>query len=229
MMSGNKFAVIGVGRYGSTIARKLSERGAEVFAIDTNKDKVDALKDDVALAVNLDSTDKKALLSQNIQGVDAAIVAIGENFQAVILTSMNLLELGVPSVIARSGSDAQRQILEKVGVSEVLTPEEEVATLVCERLVNPSVISFLQLPDNYEIAEIKAPRACVNKNIEDVGLRNKYSLSLITIKRKIVNKDGDIEQHITGVTNTDTPIYETDTLVVFGTVKDVARFIEINE
>jgi len=228
-MRGTKFAVIGVGRYGSSIARKLAERGAEVYAIDTDKNKVDALKDEVALAVNLDAKDKKALESQNIQDVDAAIVAIGENFQAVILTSMNLLELGVPRVIARSGSDAQRQILEKIGVSEILTPEEEVATLVCERLVNPSVLSFLQLPDNYEIAEIKAPRAIINKNIEDVGLRNKYSLSLITIKREEFNKEGVLEQHITGVTNTDTPIYETDTLVVFGLAKDVARFIEVNE
>ena len=228
-MRGTKFAVIGVGRYGSSIARKLADRGAEVYAVDTDKNKIEALKDEVALSVNLDSTDKKALESQNIQDVDAAIVAIGENFQAVILTSMNLLELGVPRVIARSGSDAQRQILEKIGVSEILTPEDEVATLVCERLVNPSVLSFLQLPDNYEIAEIKAPKAIHNKNIEDVGLRNKYSLSLITIKREELNKEGKLEQHITGVTNADTPIYETDTLVLFGLAKDVARFIEVNE
>ncbi|MGB0167361.1 MAG: potassium channel family protein [Luteibaculum sp.] len=232
MKKGRRFAVIGVGRYGSTISRKLAAKGAEVYAIDSNKEKVDLLKDEVALAVTLDSTDIRALESQNIQDVDAAIIAIGENFQAVILTALNLIELEVPRVIARSGSPSQKLILERIGVKEILTPEDEVAALVTERLINPSVLSFLELPDNYEIAEIKAPLAIINKTIEDIGLRNKYSLTLITIKRETVIKrdDGDIvEQHIIGVPRSETIVKENDTIVVFGTLRDVQRFIEINE
>ncbi|TXC85209.1 potassium channel family protein [Luteibaculum oceani] len=232
MKRGRRFAVIGVGRYGATIGRKLAAKGAEVYAIDSDKEKIDALKDDVSLAVTLDSTDIRALESQNIQDVDAAIIAIGENFQAVILTALNLLELQVPRVIARSGSASQKLILEKIGVEEILTPEDEVAALVTERLINPSVLSFLELPDNYEIAEIKAPSSIINKTIEEIGLRNKYSLTLITIKRetRIQQKDQEIcEQHIIGVPRSETIVKENDTIVVFGTLKDVQRFIEINE
>ena len=233
MRKGTRFAVIGVGRYGSTISRKLAGKGSEVYAIDCSKEKVDALKDDVALAVTLESTDIRALQSQNIQDVDAAIIAIGDNFQAVILTALNLIELKVPRVIARSGSPSQKLILERIGVKEILTPEDEVAALVAERLINPSVLSFLELPDNYEIAEIKAPDSIINKSIDEIGLRNKYSLTLITIKRETrsTNMDGQevTEQHIIGVPRSETIVKEHDTIVVFGTLKDVQRFIEINE
>ena len=143
-----------------------------------------------------------------------------------------MLELKIPRVIARSGSASQKLILEKIGVKEILTPEDEVAALVTERLINPSVLSFLELPDNYEIAEIKAPDSIINKAIDEIGLRNKYSLTLITIKREtrtIVDGEEVAEQHIIGVPRSETIVKEHDTIVVFGTLKDVQRFIEINE
>ena len=110
--------------------------------------------------------------------------------------------------------------------------EDEVAFVVTERLLNPSIISYLQLPDDYEIAEIKAPKAVVNRSLTDIGLRNKYHLTLVTIKREFeVKGDKEMvkENHILGVPNSETIVYETDTLVVFGTRYDVARFIEINQ
>ena len=196
------------------------------------KKKVEAIKDDVAMAVTLDTTDVRAIQSQNISEVDAAIVAIGENFEAVILTTVHLIELGIKRIIARASGPQQIKILEKLGVTEILTPEDEVAFVVAERLVNPSVVSFLQLPDNYEIAEIKAPKAILDRSIDDLDLRNKYQLTLVTIKREFeTKKKGEIiiEKHVLGVPSSETIIQPTDTLVVFGTIKDVARFIEINE
>ncbi len=231
-MTGMKFAVIGVGKYGSAIARELAEKGAEVYAFDDNEEKIEQIKDDVAFAVTLDATDKKALRSQNIQDVDAVVLAIGENFEALILAAVHLVELKVPRLIGRASGPQQKMILEKVGVSEILTPEDEVAFIVTERLLNPSIISFLQLPDNYEIAEIKAPKAITNRTIEDIGLRNKYHLTIVTIKRAYEkNKNGETveEEHILGVPGSDTVIQQKDTIVVFGRDKDVARFIEINK
>jgi len=231
-MVGLKFAVFGVGRYGTAIALKLAGKGAEVHAFDYSEDKIERIKDDVALAVSLDATDKKALISQNIESIDVAVVAIGENFEAVILCAANLMELGVKRVIARASGPAQKLILKKIGVEEILYPEEEVANVLTERLVNPSVVNFLELPDGYEIAEIKAPHAIINRTIKEVGLRNKYRLTLVTIKREFEeNKKGEsvIEQHILGVPDSETIIYESDTLVVFGTTQDVTRFIEINQ
>ncbi len=231
-MQGMKFAVIGVGKYGSAIARELAMKGAEVYAFDDNEEKIEQIKDDVAFAVTLDATDKKALRSQNIQDVDAAVLAIGENFEALILAAVHLVELEVPRLIGRASGPQQKMILEKVGVNEILTPEDEVAFIVAERLLNPSIISFLQLPDNYEIAEIKAPKAITNRTIEDIGLRNKYHLTIVTIKRaydKTKNGEAVEEEHILGVPGSDTVIQQKDTIVVFGRDKDVARFIEINK
>lgn len=230
-MHGNKFAVIGVGRYGSMIARRLAQRGAEVSCFDFSEDKIDDIKDDVAYAATLDSTDEKNLISQNISDVDAVVVAIGENFEATILTCAHLIDLGVKRVIARAHGPQQKMILEKIGVKEILLPEDEVAFVVAERLLNPSILSFLQLPDDYEIAEIRTPKNVVNRTLADIGLRNKYHLTLITLKRQFDEKDGNElvkENHILGVPNSETIVYETDTLIVFGTSKDVARFIEIN-
>ncbi|MFN3917239.1 MAG: NAD-binding protein [Flavobacteriales bacterium] len=227
-----KYAVIGVGKYGSQIARKLAENGAEVYAFDLSEEKIERIKDEVAFAVALDSTDKKALISQDIEKIDAAVVAIGENFEAVVLTSVHLLELKIERVIARAHGPMQKQILKKIGVQELLTPEDEVAELVTERLLNPSIISSLPLPDDCEIAEIKVPEGIANRTIEDLDMKKRYRLNLIALKRQIeVKEQGEktIEQHLVDAENIKTVIYETDSLVVFGTKRDIERFIEVND
>jgi trk system potassium uptake protein TrkA len=231
-MKHNKFAVIGVGRYGSNIAKRLAEKGAQVFAFDDNLEKIEQIKDQVAFAVTLDSTDVKALQSQNVGDLDAVVVAIGENFEATILTCVHLMDLGVKRIIARSSGEQQKLILEKIGVPEILMPEDEVAFVVREKLINPSILSFLQLPDDYEIAEIIAPKGTLGRSIDNIEFRNHYELTLVTIKREFdINKKGvdSVEQHVLGVPSSDTKIMEKDTLVVFGTSKNVQRFIDINE
>jgi len=231
-MEYSKFAVIGVGRYGATIARRLAEKGTQVFAFDPDEEKIESIKDDVAFAVTLDATDLRALKMQNLEELDAAVVAIGENFEATVLTCVHLLDLGVKRVIARASGDHQRLILGKIGVTEILTPENEVANVIAEKLLNPNIVSFLQLPDDHEIAEIRAPRGVIGRTIEEIGFRNKYEMTLITIKREYeVTKNGEdtTEEHIIGVPKSETPIKESDTLVVFGAAKSVQRFIEINE
>jgi len=232
MMNYSKFAVIGVGRFGASIARRLAKKGAQVFAFDPNEEKINNIKDDVAFAVNLDATDLRALQSQNLEAMDAAVVAIGENFEATILSCVHLMEIGVKRIIARASGEQQHLILKKIGIHEILTPENEVADAVGEKLLNPNIISFLSLPDDHEIAEIRAPKGCVGRTVDSMGFRNKYDMTLITIKRVFeVTKNGEdsTEQHIIGVPKNEMEIKEKDTLVVFGAAKSVERFIEINE
>lgn len=230
-MNYSKFAVIGVGRYGASIARRLADKGAQVFAFDPLEQKIENIKDEVAFAVTLDATNLRALKSQNIGDMDAVVVAIGENFEATILTCVHLIDLGVKRIIARASGDQQRLILEKIGVKEILNPEQEVADAVREKLLNPNIISFFSLPDEHEIAEIRAPKGVVGRTIDDVGFRNKYEMTLITIKRVFEITKGEEcteEQHIVGVPKSETKIKEKDTLVVFGAAKSVERFLEIN-
>jgi len=222
-----KFAVIGLGRFGGKIARQLARRGAEVVAIDDNEDKVELL-----MAITMDATEMNALKSFKIEEMDAVVVAIGENFEALILTVVNLLDLKIKRIIARAGSPHQKMILEKLGVTETLSPEEEVGILVAERLIHPSVKTFLQLPDGYEIAEIEAPKGIVNMTIEKIEFDVKYNLSLITIKRlyEVDKRSGvEFERHLLGVVQSNTVIYGNDEIIIMGKEIDIERFIELNK
>ncbi|MFT4899151.1 MAG: trk system potassium uptake protein TrkA [Flavobacteriales bacterium] len=230
-MRGTKFSVIGMGKYGKAIAQILSDRGAEVIAIDNREDLIEEVEDFVALAVTMDATDGKALEAQNIHECDAVVVAIGSNFEALLLCCFQLKELGVKRIIARSNDENQKKILLRMGIEEILEPEKEIGVFVAEQLINPNIVSFLQLPDDYEVAEIKPPIDIAERSVQDIGLRNKYRLNLITIKRCFEEDKGnsiEVVQHILGVPSADTIIKQTDTLIVFGTSRDIQRFIEIN-
>ena len=125
-MSQYKFAVIGLGQFGNAIARTLAIRGAEVLAIDSNEEHIEDIKEEVSYAVCMDATDIRVLRSQNVQDMDAVVVAIGEDFEALMLCVVQLMELKVKRIMARANGKHQRQILEKVGVSEILSPENDV-------------------------------------------------------------------------------------------------------
>lgn len=227
-----RYAVIGLGQFGRAIATALAKKGAEVIAIDNNQSHIDNIKDDVAHAVMLDATDAKALRSQGVEDMDAVVLAIGKDFEALLLCAAHLLEMNITRIIARAHGKHQRMILERLGVSEILSPEDEVGKIVAERLLNPSILSYLELPDAYEIVEIRAPKGIINRSLEDVGLRDKYKLTVITIKREFMEmKDGKsvCEQHVLGVPSSKTLITENDTLMVFGQVKDIQRFTDIND
>jgi len=232
-MSVNKYAVIGLGQFGTAIARTLAERGSEVLAIDINPKKTNAIKDEVAYAVSLDCTDLRALEDQGIDEMEAVVVAIGENFEALLLTTVFLLEMDVKRVIARADGLQQRMILEKIGVKEILSPEDEVGISVAERLMNPSILSSLQLRDDYEIVEVKAPPRILGHALEEIDLRQRYGLTVVTIKRQFnvgEKENGEIKYKHTvlGVPSPATIIQKGDALIVFGLSKDIKKFTDLH-
>lgn len=227
-----KFAVIGLGQFGMSIAKTLASRGAEVIAIDNDLDKIEQIKEDVSYAVALDATDLKALSAQDINQVDAVVVAIGEDFEALLLATAHVLDLKIKRVIARAANIQQRMILEKIGVKEILSPEETVGKTVAETLLQPNLRSYIELPDDYEIVEIKTPKRVVNQAIKDIQLREEFDLNLITIKRSFEEqKNGEIVkvQHVIGVPRPDTTLHESDLLIIMGKGKDISKFVEINQ
>jgi trk system potassium uptake protein TrkA len=230
-MSKKQFAVIGIGQFGEAIAKSLSEKGAEVLAIDANQERIDYISTEVSYAVALDATDKKALLMQNIQDFDAVVISIGEQFEQLLLCAVNLIELKVKRIIARAKGDANKLILQKLGIEEIFQPEFEVGALVAERLMNPSIVSYLQLPDGYSIAEIEPPQAIIGRTLGDIKLRDNYRINLITVKRDFeVEKEGEkiTESHLTGVPQSTTVIEKQDNMLIFGKESDIQKFIEIN-
>jgi trk system potassium uptake protein TrkA len=228
-MTRNRYAVVGVGKYGTRIALELAERGAEVIAMDRANERIEAISDDVALAITLDGTDIKALKGQHIEDMDAVVVAIGDDFESTVLVALHLLDLNAERVIVRASGEHQVRILKGIGVQEIMTPESEFASIVAERLMNPSLGGFLELPDDYEIAEIKAPAKCMDRALGDIDLVTRYNLQLITIRRTYTSKDGQSqEDHLIGIPKADTVVEASDMLVVFGTEHNVNRFLEVN-
>lgn len=230
-MTNYQFAVIGIGQFGEAIARSLSKQGAEVMAIDKSQEKIDYIANDVAYAVVLDATDKKALISQNIQKFDAVVIAIGEDFEELLLCAVNLIELNVPRIITRAKGRINRKILEKLGLKEIFSPEFEVGAVVAERLLHPSMVNFLNLPDNYVITEIKAPKSIIGQTLESIKLRESYNINLVTIKievEEIIGRETLVRHHIKGVPKPETIVEENDSIVIFGSKTDIDKFIDIN-
>lgn len=231
-MTDKKFAVIGLGEFGMAIAKTLARRGVEVLAIDRDEQIIEQIADSVANAVALDSTDRKALLSVDIQDFDAVVVAIGEDFEQLLLTTTQLMDMGVKRIMARARGRNQQLILQKIGVEEVLLPEDEVGANVAEKLINPSIVSYLDLPDEYCIMEVNCPPGIAGRSLAEVDMRKRYQINLLTIKIPLENKSENNEERkhvIMGIPGGDTQLEADQTLVIFGKRDNVERFIQINQ
>lgn len=153
-----QYAVIGLGRFGSSLATTLHQAGNEVLAIDRNEERIEEYKDHVTYAVVADSTDEEALKSVGIRNFDAVIVAIGDDIQASILTVLILKELEVKKVVAKAINKRHGQVLYKVGADWVVFPERDMGERVATQLMSPNVLDYIELAKDYSIKEVKAPR-----------------------------------------------------------------------
>jgi len=226
-----KIAIIGLGDFGSNLAKHLTEKGAEVLAIDNDFDKVEEIKDQVTVAVRLDATDEKALKAQGIQEMDAVVISIGQEFESTILTVMHLLNLGVKNIIARATTPIHKIILEKVGVHHIVSPEEEIAAKLASSLIYEDVLEWIKISNEYTIAYIPTPEIFIGKTLQELDLRTKYNVNIITIKKitRTINRktnQEEIKERIIGVPGPSTVIEPDDILIIFGREKDIAKLIE---
>ena len=224
---GKKFAVIGLGQFGTAIAKTLSSRNAEVIAIDREMNRVENIKDFVSYSVAIDATNKNALKSQNIQDMDCVIVAIGENFHSAILCVNILIELGVKRIIGRAMGENERLILQKLGIKEIISPEDELGFRITESILNQNILFSMSLPDSYLIVELKAPKKICNEKLGEIKLREDFGLNLVTILRAS-DVDEDFDYHISGIPSAETIINLNDILVLFGKSHDITKFVDIN-
>lgn len=176
-----RYAVIGLGLLGRTVARELAQRGAEVIAVDMNLRLVQSIADEVTVAVRLDSTDRDALQAQGIDKVDAAIVAIGENFEAAVLTTALLKELGVPRVISRAVTEDEAKILKLVNADQVVLVEEWVARRLAQQITSPSLTEIVELSPGMSLARIEAAPAMWGKTLASLSFRQRFGLNVIAV------------------------------------------------
>jgi len=223
-----RFAVIGLGRFGKKLAIALAMSGAEVIAIDRNREEVELIRDQVSHAVRLDSTDDEALKAQGVDKVDVAIIGIGQGtgrgFESAILTVVNLRQMGVKQIYARAEDLIAGEVFSKVGATDVIYPEIESAQKWAYKLIAPQIGEKIDFAPGYSLARVKAPASFDGKTVMDLQLRQKYNVNLVAIKRDEQSKAKKSEKsRIINVPMPSTVIYQGDILMVAGSDPDLAK------
>ena len=176
------YIVIGLGRFGQTLARQLCALGAEVLALDKRSDLVQQVADDVTHAVVGDGQDKEVLRALGARNFDCAIIAIGSNLAASVLTAMNLKELGVPYVICKAHDETHRKVLEKLGVDRVVIPEQEYAQRLARTLNSHNVLDYIELSEDFGILDVPAPKSRIGKSLRELNVRAKLGVTIIAVE-----------------------------------------------
>lgn len=223
-----QFAVIGLGRFGFSVAKTLSEKGHQVLGIDIDEDKVQDVSEIVTQAICADGTDEKALKAVGIENVDVAVIGMGDNIEASILTTLILKELGIKEIVSKAVTEDHSKVLQRVGATKVVAPEKDMGIRVANSLISPTVIEHIELSEDSSIVELIPPGEYINKSLRDIDIRKKYGLNIIAIKKKmkIVTKEGEVreEQKINVAPEPGDMIREGDILIVVGTNEHIEEF-----
>lgn len=182
-MMDKEFVVIGLGRFGGSIVKELDALGVDVMAIDNNEARVNEYADIATHAVIADTTDETVLKSLGIRNFDHVIVAIGDNIQASILTTLILKDLGVKKVTAKALNDYHAKVLNKIGADTVVHPERDMGRRIAHNLASASVLDYLELSDQHSIMEIRAGASLQGNSILELDIRANYGLNIIAVKR----------------------------------------------
>jgi trk system potassium uptake protein TrkA len=208
--------VIGLGIFGSQLARQLYESGLEVVAIDKNRDVVQRIKDHSTKAVLADATDKEVLESIGIDAKDTVVISFGEDLSASTLLTLYLKEMKVKEIIVKVPNEDYKRILLKVGASEAIIPEREMANKVARSIISPNVLEYLPISEDYTIVELAPPTAFIGKSLADLDLRKKYNLQVIAIRDVLDNK-------MQLVPRASAVIKDSDVLVIIGREEDLRK------
>jgi len=222
-----RFAVIGLGRFGSRLATNLAAAGAEVIAIDRNRDIVEELRDQVTLAIALDATDEQALKIQGIDQVDVAVVGIGQNFEANALTTALLKSFPVQRVVARARNKMQAEIIRRIGADGVVSPEDESADRWSYRLLAPFIIDHIELDGGYAIVQMPTPSPWAGKTLSDLNIRSQHNVTIVAIKRRVpsATESGaeSYGDHVIDLPQPDSRLDGDDTVVIAGFDRDIKK------
>ncbi|MCZ0754261.1 potassium channel family protein [Anoxybacillus sp. J5B_2022] len=214
-MKKKQFAVIGLGRFGGSICRTLSEQGMEVLAIDIDEDRVNEYASIASHAVVGDSTDEAVLKSLGIRNFDHVIVAIGDNIQASILTTLILKELGVQNITVKATNDYHEKVLKKIGADQVVHPERDMGERIAHSIISNNVLDYLELSDVHSIVEIAASDRLDGHSLLELDIRARYGINIVAIKRGNQVIVSPLASEI---------IRKGDVLIVIGADEDIDRF-----
>ena len=214
-----QIAVIGLGRFGESVARSLTELGCDVLAIDSDMKRVEAIAKTVTHAVQVDATDEENLKALGLLNFDAVVLATGKYIQDSILSALIIKEMGVKNVIAKASSELHKRALEKIGVSRVVYPERESGVKLAHSLMSLNLVEYLEVTSEYQVAEIIIQDEFHGKTIKEVDLRNRYGVNVLAIRRG--------RENLNVLPQAEDILHKGDMLVLLGSNKDLKKFSEI--
>ena len=213
-MANKQFVVIGLGRFGASVAKTLYSLGNDVLVIDKDEDLIQDISDSVTNAVQMDATDENALRTLGLRNFDVAVVTIGANIQSSVMVTLLVKELGVKYIIAKGNSDLHAKVLYKIGADRVILPEKDMGVRVAHNLVSSSILDYIELSPDYSIMEIEALDEWQDKTLRELKLRSKYGINVMAIKK------GD---EINLTPSADDTVESKDIIVAIGSAQDLAN------
>jgi trk system potassium uptake protein TrkA len=224
-----KFIVFGLGTFGASLSIQLVQLGHEVIGVDHKLETVDKYKHAITQGIALDSTSKEAVEQLPLKDVDAAVVGIGENEGATIMTTALLKQIGVERIICRVTSPIQKIVLEAMDIHEFVHPEAYSAERLALKLDLPGVIDSFQINSDYRLLEVGIPERYINLSINNLNLANRYRLVLVSILKKVNKKNifgnDKSELQVMGIVPPETILKKDDVLLLFGAPRDLEDFI----
>ena len=224
-----KFCIIGLGNFGTQLARQLSREGHEIVAVDNDPIHVNQLKDEIEYLIQADCTDLNAFHEIPIDACDAVILAIGEDFEASLTIAANIQQLGAKRIISRIINPLHGRLLKLLKIDELMIPEAMAASWLARSLKTPDFLNSIELGSGYEIVQAKIPESMIGKTLQEAAIRDRYHLNLITIAKGRGTMSSSATQHtiqrVLGVPEPDRCFEADDILVLFGRSQDIRRMM----
>ncbi|MEQ8197904.1 MAG: TrkA family potassium uptake protein [Clostridiaceae bacterium] len=213
-MRKKQFVVIGLGRFGASVAKTLYKMGHDVLAIDKDEDVVQDISDSVTHAIQMEATDESGLRSVGIRNFDVAVISVGSNIQASIMVTLLVKEMGVSYIICKGNSEIHEKVLYKIGADKVIQPEKDMGVRVAHNLVSSNILDYIELSDEYSVIEIEAAPGWCNKTLKELDLRSKYGINVMAIRK---------EETINVAPASDIIISEGDVVIAIGSSENLLK------
>jgi len=224
-----QYGVIGLGTFGRKVAITLTEKGASVVVIDKNSEKIEEIKDKVDVALVMDSTDEESMRGAEIENLDGAVIALGDDQEQAILTTAILRRIGISPIIARAIDSLYAHVLNIVGADKVIIIEEQMGEDVAMRLLAPEILEKVVLTTGHILAEVAAKKEFVGKSIKDLDFRKRFGVNIIAIQKKVskIDDEGRAFQatEVNDLPGPEDKIEENDTLVVVGSEPNIEDLV----
>ena len=225
-----KYIVVGLGNFGASLAKKLTEQGNEVIGIDTDMNRVENYKEKISHTICMDATDEFTVSGLPLKDTDMVVIAIGENKGANVMATALFKNLQVKRLISRAIEPLHEKVLYAIGVDEIVHPEEESAERWAKKLCLKGVVDSYELGDDYSIVEVNLPPKYDGKTIKEIGVRENYGLLVLTTisnreEKSLIGKSRNINK-VEGVASPNNVLNKNDILVVYGSNDDIKRFLK---